>query len=165
MNEQKNPLEIIAELQKKISEFRKEIIEQMKLYSESQKETWRQIPFFALEADGRSGFSDSYSVAYRNGFWRISSSVAKHGSYTVCVDLETGQLVNAFNVLEPATDRDLLRILADELDASKIIEELKGRVAAPFHWSQEKRKEEIEQWRAAKRAELGLEKVYTRKKT
>lgn len=161
MPRQESPLGAIVELQNQISGLRTEMIKHIREYSESQVELWRQIPCLVLEADGE----DEYRCrVYYEGIWPVNSS-ASYGSYTVCVDLETGRLVNAFNILEPAIDGDLLRISANELDASKIIEELKGLSAAPHHWSQGERKEEIGQWIMGKRAELGLEEAYTRKKS
>ncbi len=126
-------LEIIANAEKVVREIHD--------YSRSQKELWQRIPLLALEADGRTGFSDNYSRAYHNGFWALEGSVSS-GHYSVYVDLATGELVDAYSAsrsfsvcdidvpkdstLKPARNVEVLNLAfnLDELDAQKIVASL-----------------------------------------
>lgn len=155
----------------------KKLVKQIRGYSKSQKKLWQQIPWLTLEADGRNGYLDNFSRAYHHGFWAIESSKSM-GYYSVYVDLETGKLVDAFfashsfsmhdidipkkSELKPAKNENVLRISIDELDASQIIQELKEKIRQPYSKSYYPEKQE--KWRKDLRGDLGLEKIYKRKK-
>lgn len=129
-------------------------------YAKSQVEDWRRIPYLALEADGRSGYSDNYARAYRQGVWAVEAS-ARDGSYTVYVDLATGELVNPFSFHEQARcvdayDSHVLALATSigQLDAAAIVAGLEAAARKPvasYYDPQEQRR-----WRVTTRAELKL---------
>ena len=133
-------------------------------YVKSQVDTWKLVPHLALEADGRSGFSDNYARAYRQGVWAIEASV-RNGSYTVYVDLASGELVNPFAFHEQgrvvaAYDSDVLQLATrrDQIDASMLVADLKKAakrpVASYYDTVQQVR------WREETRAALKITPVY-----
>jgi hypothetical protein len=155
--------EIVAEADK--------VIESIRDYSRSQKELWRRVPLLALEADGRSGYCDSYSMAYRQGFWPLAAA-------PVYVDLASGELLDAYaasgsisicdldvpkdSVIKPARNADVLRLAHNpgELDATRLIRSLEEHAsqAYPSYY----KAEEQETWRRKRKAELNLAELYVR---
>lgn len=149
--------------------------ESIRDYARSQKEGWQQIPLLALEADGRTGFSEKYSRAYKSGYWALESSI-RDGRYQVYIDLETGELVDAssvdssFPILDldipkegnpqPAKPECVLQIAhcMQELHAPFLIEKLKLKGGEPVQVHTEKN----ENWREVLKEQLGLSEVYTR---
>lgn len=109
-----------------------ELIEKLKRYSESQRESWHRVPYLALQADGRMGYNEQYSRAYKNGFWAIDLNPA-NGYHAICVDLESGRLVDPNNPANPPNDKDLLVLAlnSDKINANKIIAELERKSKAP----------------------------------
>lgn len=75
----------------------------------SQADVWRTIPELALDADGRSGYSDRYAMAYRHKLWPLEATLTRAG-YGACVDLETGEIVRAFNTSQLADDGTVLKL-------------------------------------------------------
>ena len=150
----------MGNLKQKIEDIRKDLVEMIREHSRSQKELWRQVPYLALEADGRDGYSDNYSRAYHTGYWAIDAGVVR-GHYTVYVDLENGDLVDPYSPDEPAWDGDVLRLAnsVKELNAKKILKELKEEAQEPTHAAIE---HPPKRWRKRLRKELGLKKLYTR---
>lgn len=118
--------QIHMDFQKEIAQKRSEMASLIRQYSRSQKELWQQVPYLALQANGRGGFSEHYSRCYSQGYWIISSSSNHSGGgfYTVIVNCETGELVYPHKK-EPASDHFLMNISIEELDASKVIKDLK----------------------------------------
>lgn len=114
----------------------KDLVKMIRKISEEQIDLWQQIPYLALQADGRTGYSDNYARAYHYGYWAIQSSV-NSGYYTVYVCLENGVLVNPRKGTKPdfpASDEDVLRIAMHmaELNASRIIKDLKAQALTPI---------------------------------
>ena len=62
----------------------KEIADKIREYVRNQKADWQKIPWLALHADGKRGFSSDYQRAYESGIWKIC------GTY---VDLESGEFI------------------------------------------------------------------------
>lgn len=104
------------------------LVENIREFSRQQKNIWQKVPYLALQADGRWGYSDQYSRAYQCGYWALDASL-EHGSYTVFVDLESGELLNPFNLKEAAFAENILELAmhADQIDASLIVEDLEKR--------------------------------------
>jgi len=145
-------------------------------YSESQAKLWRKIPFLALQADGRTGFSDKYSMAYNFGYWNLEFSI-KEGKYTIIVDLESGRLMEARSFgdvvlddvvnsgVEPreADDKEIIGLAfnLDEINAQRIISDLANGKKSPYpsYYNPEKQKA----WRKKTRKELCLEEIFSRK--
>lgn len=116
-----------------VNDVARELVQKVQKVSKQQKSLWQQVPYLALQADGRTGYSDQYSRAYHQGYWAVESSV-RDGSYSVYVDLETGELVNAYDPRETALDEDVLSIILHlhKLDATQIVSALKAHATEPI---------------------------------
>jgi hypothetical protein len=142
------------------------LVKKIREYSRSQKELWQQVPWLALEADGRTGWG--YSRCYNDGLLELDACKSD-GRYQALVDLATGDIINAFkfyNKVPPkivlADDEEVLRLSfhMDQLDVKKFVGVLK-REAKKHYGSyydpqeQEARKTEI-------RERSNLQKIYVR---
>jgi hypothetical protein len=141
----------------------KGMVDRIRAYTRSQKAFWQRVPYLALQADGRDGFSDQYSYAYHYGYWQLSGS-ASGGYYNVYVDLATGELVNPVDRKKPAWDEDIAKLVPhlDELDAGKLVKELEDEAKRPYFSGYSAA--EHDTWRDQTRRELKLKQVYTRKR-
>ena len=116
-----------------LEELKCELVERIRKYSRSQKEDWRKVPMLALEAEGRTGYSDNRSRAYMQGFWALEESV-KDGYYRAYIDLETGDIVKASSEPETTPVTDLGKEFVDyvgenqPLDAGELKSEVEERV-------------------------------------
>jgi hypothetical protein len=133
-------------------------------FARGQVAEWRKVPHLALEADGRTGFNDNHSRAYRQGVWAVLSSV-RDRSYAVYVDLATGELIDAYDFhrngcCTPAQDADVLRLASniDELEAAALVASLRAqaRQKYPSYY----KPAEQDAWREATRRETGVTPVY-----
>ncbi len=142
-----------------INVLQKQLVQALRDRSHEQVEFWRQVPYLALQADGRTGHLDQYSCAFYHGYWQLHSS-EHSGYYHVYVDLETGDLVSASNVEQLASDDAVLNLNADELDAEKLVAELieEGKEEHGSYYSAEAK----EEWRQSVIAETGLTPIYSR---
>ncbi|MFH0891426.1 MAG: hypothetical protein V1867_01460 [Candidatus Falkowbacteria bacterium] len=119
----------LSGLRKKSKETEKELERGIRDYCRVQKDLWQKIPWLALMADGRGGFSPIKGRAYRDGYWMIFSSGRANGPFcTVEVDCENGELDASLN-------SDIAKLIdhLDELDAAKIIAQLKIETLKPEH--------------------------------
>lgn len=139
-----------------------DLVSELRKYSASQKEIWRKVPFLALQADGITGYSDTYSRAYQQGYWALSESIVD-GRYQVYVDLATGELVSAGRPDRPANDSSVLVFALNPavLDAAKIIQDLIAHAQRPYWHTYTK--ETQEQWRQKLIERYGLLELYERK--
>ncbi|QIG77696.1 hypothetical protein EVB64_109 [Rhizobium phage RHph_TM61] len=144
-----------------VLETKKYYINSLREYSRKQVDLWRQVPWLALQAQGRSGWSDAYGRCIRNGIWTINS--ATNGGYcATSVDCDSGELMY-FN--KPMRDncKELMLIDPKELDASLVIAYLNQRIL------NDKEDHSIKQkgptWRKDTAEELGIERVYHRTRT
>jgi len=148
---------------KKLSASTKELVKSIRELSRSQKGVWQKVPFMALQADGRTGFSDQYSRAYHQGYWAVTSTV-RGGSYSVYVDLETGELVSAFDPRKEARDEDVLMIASNlnQLDAVSLVNKLSIDAKQPVgHYYNA---QEQEKWRQETLKEYDLKPTEYRRK-
>lgn len=120
-------------LSKEVRDAVRQLAQKTRKASRQQRVLWQQVPYLALQADGRTGYSDQYSRAYHQGYWAVESSV-RGGSYTIYVDLETGELVNAYDPRRTARDEDILNIFPNlhQLDAARVVKELKAGARKPI---------------------------------
>jgi hypothetical protein len=139
--------ENIMSLKKLLAEeIRQEIVKKVDI--------WKKIRYWALEADGRLGFSDRLSYAYTYGIWLIETS--SH-NYRAGVDLETGQLIYVANPNKtPLTDGDVIILLEYEIDADKILARLINMAKKPIYEGYDIK--ENNKWRQKTRKQLGLSK-------
>ncbi|MCL6096394.1 MAG: hypothetical protein M1444_01775 [Patescibacteria group bacterium] len=156
---------------------RDEYVNTARKVSRIQVELWRQIPWLALQADGRSGYYAKFTAAYEQGYWVLDegefSSIGTPSNTGVCVDLETGELVDTYtatnedwgnNPVQPASDEGILKVLAvpEQLDAATLLAWLKSDAKRPTSKSYDARKQE--DWRKRKIDELKLTPIYSRGK-
>ena len=120
----------------------RELLQKIRNIAKQQKSLWQQIPYLALQADGRSGYSDQFSRAYHQGYWAVGNT--RNGCYRIYVDLETGELVDAYDPQRMAQDEDILSIIQHlhQLDAAEISKNLKARAKEPIvgYYNEEDRK-------------------------
>jgi len=144
---------------------RESIIQEIRDYVRDQKDLWAQIPYLALQANGRTGFSDNFSRAHDLGYWAIKASV-RNGYYEIYIDCAIGELVDPRDPAKAIGDSEVLMLLSDlsQLDASEIIEKLRREAGEPVKCYSEKDQAEHELWRTKKARELDLQKVYVRQR-
>lgn len=115
-------------MKEKIEIDRAALAANIKSFVESQKTLWEQVPYWALQADGKSGFSDRYRTAYTSKVWIVFKSDIS-GVFTLAVDCVTGKLITPFSIGEQIhqqpMDNDIIIAKLDHLDAMLIIKELK----------------------------------------
>ncbi len=141
----------------------KELDELIRAYTRSERELWQLVPYLALQADGRSGYSSQYSLAYSVGLWRIEHSLDRFSSYTVAVDCATGELVSIPNTHEKAHKEDVLRCASRlrEFDAAAVVLELRKEGKASYSKCYDEA--EIKAWRLRTQEEYDLREVFIRK--
>lgn len=163
-------------MKKKIRQLKKDLVEKIKDYSQSQQKQWQQVPYLALQADGRSGFNGNYSRAYHTGYWALKSSV-HNGDYHVYVDLATGNLVNAYHASSsvcifdadipkeskqvPAAEDEIITLNLDHLHVRGLVRMLQQQAQMPY--PSYYKPEEQEAWRQETLEKLNLELIYTRR--
>lgn len=152
-------------LSEEIERKRDELVEMIREYSRGQKELWQLVPNLALEADGRTGYG--FQRVYGQGVLALQSTIFS-GSYTVYVDLATGDLVSPITFhdqgeLDLALDTNVLRVLArlDELDAQKFVDHLRARSQEPHSSHSHHNEQETREWRRKIREEQGLQDIFT----
>lgn len=148
-----------------------EIIQLMRRHSESQVESWRKVPWLALQADGRVArfYTNSwFEVAYKNGLWTlpVSNGFSKIAAY---VDCDTGKLVDF--QLNPLCDTHVLAASAQikDLDAEGVIAGLIAAATEKYPGSEDAfwvapRAKAAVRWRAEIAELCGLEEIYRRKR-
>ncbi len=141
----------------------RELDELIRAYTQSEKELWRLVPYLALQADGRGGYSSQYAVAYQKGLWIIEHSVDRFGSYTVAVDCATGELVSIPNTHEKARVEDVLRCASrlHEFDAAAVVLALQQAGKNPYFSGYDV--ESIKKQRLKTQEEYDLREVFVRK--
>ena len=162
-------------------EQRDSLTEGIREFCRLQKNSWQRVPLLALYANGMGGYNDMYSSAYHHGYWNINSSVTS-GHYTVYVDLDSGELIDAGSVsgmaimdhvLTPtgqmrlADAEDIVRLDFQDLDAQIVIDNLEARARKDVkkenkYLTSNKTPEELTAWHERIRVNLNLQKVYTR---
>lgn len=86
-------------LSKEYSGFKERIVRAIVEYSISQAPIWQQIPNLALEAEGRTGYSDGRQITYRSKIWRtLQEHEIYGGNYISCIDLTTGEILEFLDV-------------------------------------------------------------------
>lgn len=110
-----------------ITDLAENLASEIRAFSRRQDDLWQRVPWLALEADGRTGYSERLMRAYLQGYWGLGPTLAD-GRFSVYVDLATGELVNSceYNsrILAPTRDIIVLANYIKSLDASFVISEL-----------------------------------------
>lgn len=153
-------------LRKRIQVHTRDLIYAIIDYSHAQEEYWKRVPWLALHADGRDGYSDHAARAYKFGFWPVSSS---GGYYTVYVDLATGDLVSSASTpseIKTARDAYILPLAKslESLNAVALCESLEARINREVRPYMSKNAEELAEWHRTQVETYRVEKIYTRQK-
>ncbi len=145
-----------------ISEQASALVASIRDHVRSQKELWQQVPWLALQADGRAGYSGLNGRAYRTGYWAVKAN-RESGSYSVYVDCATGELVNAWAPERLALDFEVAKFAfdMDQFNVAALLEEFKLDARRERHRAIEQKPDF---WREDLAERLGLEKVYVRRK-
>lgn len=98
-------------------------VQNIRDFCESQVDIWKQIPWWALQAEGISGYNDNYQRAYAFGFWAVQSS-NRQGGYTVYVNCPTGELVSSWPPHKPSNPANIIGLKLVELCAQPILDNL-----------------------------------------
>lgn len=116
-------------------------------HSQSQREQWQRIPYLALQADGRSGYSDNLRRAYVNKMWALGCSTDTCGYHVIPTGGKPRQ----------ATVEQVLVVAAhpEEIDAQRIIRWLEEEARRPYPSYYEPEKQEA--WRNKAMKKLKLE--------
>jgi hypothetical protein len=149
------------DLKASIHQDRKKLISDIRKYVRSQKEEWCRVPWLALQADGRIGYSGHYQSAYTYGFWGVQFDGT--GPF---IDCATGELVSNFQS-SPLYNEGVLT-LANDLDAltaAKVIRDLQHAASEKIpSWSNQKEFDERAEWRKKLIHQLELQRLYSRVK-
>ncbi|MDP3966562.1 MAG: hypothetical protein Q8Q04_03460 [archaeon] len=151
-------------LEKELFNDIKKISGKIREYSRSQKELWKKVPYLALEADGRGGYSSEIANCYQRGYKKVSDFVY--------VDLENGELIDyEGKIVDDKWVAELSPNLND-LDAREIISELEKDIKkedqdfAGYESGDEDYRscKTNEEWRTKVRELFGISEDYTRNK-
>lgn len=153
-----------------IKKTARELIEKIKSYSRSQKEEWQKVPYLALEADGRGGYSGQLSAAYELGIWMIDYWYC-HGDNPLAIDCTNGEIIRFYTcenelILSKASDKDILGLAYElgyditQIETKKVIKDLKNQAKEkegdPYH-NGTHGKLSMEKWRTCLRENMELE--------
>lgn len=119
-----------------LTTLRGDYIEALRQYCREQKSLWQQVPWMALQADGRTGWSESYARAYESGYWTLER-VMVHSYYVGFVDLATGELVGigpgqSLSTAAPLNGDFALQVSIKDIDAAQVIGEIQQAVMSPL---------------------------------
>lgn len=125
------------------------VAEEIREYSRSQVELWRQVPWLALQASGRSHVIGNYNYAY-HGSWILRTREVRLKDLPF-VDCATGEILcNHDTVVGPEIDDGIIEIsrMPSLIDAAAIVEQLKAEASAPQpDWVSENEAAKREAWR------------------
>jgi hypothetical protein len=119
-----------------IEKHRHELAELVRQYCRAQLAAWREVPYWAWMADGRGGWSSTYSQAAM-GYWDILAE-GRGWEWMLVVNLATGEIQNG---TRPASDAEVapLAFKLERLDAAGIVEGLMREAQKSSHqgWSED----------------------------
>ena len=119
------------------------LVVEVRAWCRSQASLWQQLPYLALQANGRTEFSGRLSTCHNKGLWFLEVQ-SIDWNFICAVDCETGEIIDHVEserlkcrVLAPDSAIVLLLLQPEELDASKVIQFLKekaGQEENPNLW-------------------------------
>ena len=130
----------------------------------SQKELWQKLPYLALQAQGRGGFSDTARFLYQNGYYLLGGG---NGIYSAMVDCSNGEIMSTVSDgAEPVSDFTLLKDVGFyELNVEKHIAYYLKMLEQPnseMHCFINTDCKTPEEWRMAEAERYGVGVVYER---
>jgi hypothetical protein len=129
-------------------------------YSVTKVAFWRKLPYMALMADGRGGYSDTYRDCYTRGIW---AAVAKGPDY-VAIDCTTGLPWDTYKNkhIDPQNYRyHFTKLKVEDLDAEAIYHELVKYTYKPIPTFVSKHPRDQEIWRNEIIKKYDLKEDYT----
>jgi hypothetical protein len=144
-----------------ILKARKQITKDIRTYVRSQKEEWRRVPWLALQADGRGGYSEHYQYAYSYGLWFVH----RMGTRPV-IDCATGELTTPYES-SPLSDDEVFELgnHLDDLTATLVTRRLHLAASNKIpSWSNQEEFDARAKWRTELAERYKLERLYSREK-
>lgn len=141
------------ETKERLDQALRDLIGYTRHYVRCQLTLWKQVPWWALQAEALDGDDPRLIDAFNDEIWWVYVANGK-----LAIDLRTGQItteMSAFGDRSAAGDDDVLRLAPhlNQLDGHAILLDLKARAEENANHSNQSRTDE---WRAKTRAELGL---------
>ena len=147
-----------------IKEARSQLVASVRSFVKEQLETWRLVPYLALQADGRDGGIGYYADAYKHGLWRFQIRRSTLGPHFI--DCDSGRICTyGSRGYVFAGDRSIVRMLddIDEIDALQVVAWLRDQIRKPRpSWISEEEAVNREIERQCIRAQLALQERYVR---
>lgn len=126
-------------LAEKIAHARTDLAGDIRDLARNQIHLWRLVPDLAQTADGRTGFSEKYRVAYQQKAWTLDLP-APYRNISLCVACETGVILEYVRQVHGElcfrpTDHIKVCVLAGHLkllDAAAVVERLAHEANQPI---------------------------------
>ncbi len=95
-------------------------------------ELWGQVRGWALEADGRTGYSDLLAHAYKYSRWYLLTS-RKEGFYTVSINLDHGTLIHGGSaaLINHTSNALLCAIDPEDFNVQTLLKRLQEQASNP----------------------------------
>jgi len=146
-------MEEIKRIAAEIKEKQHKLANELRRYCREQKDLWKTVPYLALMADGRGGYSGRLGSACRSGYWPLG----RCEWLGVAVDLLTGELVSYEDDAPLADDEQILSVAISEFDAQQVIDKLKREIERPDS-------AEAKKTRESRRTEYSITEIFTERK-
>lgn len=146
-------------MKKNIDQIRAELVEAIRQRSLEQIELWKRVPWLALQAEGRRGYTDEGTSRYASGYLRL---LPENGVYKIFLDLDTGELCDSYHPINLANDRDVIKLTESDINARDYVDELieRGQQETLSMYDADK----VRKWREKMIEEYGITTRYERKR-
>jgi hypothetical protein len=154
------------QLNERLTEAFAEVAEGVRVFSQSQVDIWRQLPYLALQADGNGGFSHINSKLYRYGMLHIAGD--SEGLWGTFIDCDNGNILSLKGKPELdslATDREVLEAWLPEgknFNAQRYLEHYQAAAVVPYKSYSADSENQIMEWRYDITRKLGLSSIFRR---
>ena len=122
------------------------LVHEVRAFCRSQASLWQTVPYLALEAQGKGGFSDNLYNCLHTGFWMVTHH-GSGGSFVACsIDCATGELANQYASIRQerlvlARAEEILPLCShlDDLDAELVVVKLTEKSAGVLSGARDSR--------------------------
>lgn len=142
------------------------VAQSVRVFSRSQVDTWRQLPYLALQADGNNGYSSFNKKLYTYGMLQVAGK--SEGLYGTYVDCESGDILSLYGELDlerVATDVQVVQAWlpeGDTFNAQKWLEKYRANAVEPHSGLAARSEQDVREWRHNLARELGLLSIFRR---
>lgn len=143
-----------------------EVAQSIRVFSESQVDTWRYLPYLALQADGRRGYSSFNKHLYTHGM--LSLGLSSENLYGTFIDCDSGAVLRQNCRVELdrlASDQQVLEAWLPNgsmFDAAQWRTWFRRAAEAPHRVSAQTTETQARQWRLNTAKHIGLSAVFYR---